>query len=273
MSIICNDLIKHIEKLCPEDLAFDWDNVGLIIGDRNQTVNKVLIALDPIEEVIDEAIACEADMIITHHPLFIPKFNGAINSITKDTHLGTLIYKLIKSNISLYCAHTNLDIAKGGINDTLAETLGLLDIKSLETEYDSNPFNNKGKDYGIGRIGKLEDAIKVSQFANIVKSKLNIKSIRIIGDINKLVQNIAVCSGSGMGCISSVIRSNADILVTGDVKFHEAQNALSNKICVIDAGHYDTEKIMVSSISKYLRGFKELEIFESKIDGNPFNTI
>ena len=120
MSIKCIDVIKHMEKLCPTNLALEWDNVGLIVGNKNQDISTILFALDPTKDVIDEAIRLGADMIITHHPLFIPKFMGPLSRINTDTNLGRLIHKLIKSNISLYCAHTNLDIAVGGINDVLA---------------------------------------------------------------------------------------------------------------------------------------------------------
>lgn len=266
MSIKCNKICEHIETLCPKNLTEEWDNVGLLVGDPEQEVQKVLVALDATPEVILEAIKEKVDMIVTHHPLFIPQFSGPIKSITTDSLIGKAVITLVRNNISLYCAHTNLDIATGGVNDVLGNTLGLekLNLLQITTDDGSN---------GIGRIGILPEETELGEFAKVVKQRLKLETIRLIGDAKVKVQKVALCSGSGMSMLNIVAESKADVFVTGDVKYHEAQEALAIGINIIDVGHYQSENIIVPVLSKYIEKMGGVEVIESRIDGNPFKVL
>ncbi|WP_058486358.1 Nif3-like dinuclear metal center hexameric protein [Defluviitalea phaphyphila] len=260
MSVKCKKIIEELNKLAPEYLAEEWDNVGLMIGDIDQEVNRVLIALDAIPEVIEEAIKEKVDLIITHHPfIFKP-----LKSITKNDAIGQSIYSLIKNNIGVYSAHTNLDIAFGGTNDTLANLLELENISVLK-EIDN---------YGMGRIGNLKNACTLEEYAKFVKEKLKISNIRVVGNPTKVINIVALTTGSGISYIQEAVNKKADLFITGDVKFHDAQKAKELGIALIDAGHYGTENIIIPVIKKYLENInkedKKLEIIVSKINGDPF---
>lgn len=264
----CNDIIDHIEKFCPTEMAEDWDNVGLLVGDYSKDIKKVLVALDAIDRVIDEAIENGIDMIVTHHPLFNPKWNQ-IRNITTDETLGRAIHKLIKNDICLYSAHTNLDMAKGGINYILAGLIELTDIDVLEVHSDEGADEK----YGIGKVGQLKEEITLSQLAIRVKQMLNLDFVRIIGDGNKGVKKVALCSGSGMSLMKSVLKNKVDVFLTGDVKYHDAQTALDSGMCIIDAGHYGTENIIIPVLKDYLSKLNGIQVIESKVNGEPFKVI
>ncbi|NLI90402.1 MAG: Nif3-like dinuclear metal center hexameric protein [Epulopiscium sp.] len=261
MSVKVEELIKELNNLAPEDLAMDWDNVGLQVGSLNSSVSKVLLALDASPMVIKEAIEEEVDMIITHHPMIF----SSLKTITEDSLLGNRIYKLIRNNISLYVMHTNFDAAFGGTNDILANKIGLYDLKVI------NPDENG---IGIGRIGNIKET-SIKNLASIIKEKLGLSNIRIIGNLDRKVSKVAICTGSGMSFIDHVAKE-ADVFITGDVKFHDAQRARDLGLTVIDAGHYGTENIAMPNIKSYMKGFAKennIEIVISKINDDPFITI
>ncbi|NLK97913.1 Nif3-like dinuclear metal center hexameric protein [Defluviitalea saccharophila] len=268
MSLTCKRIIEELNKLAPEYLAEEWDNVGLMLGDMEQEVRRILIALDAIPEVIKEAIEEKVDLIITHHPfIFKP-----IKHIRKDHVLGKSIYDLIQNNIALYSAHTNLDIAFGGTNDVLAQILELENITVL-SELDLKSRNSEEK-YGMGRIGTVKRSYTLDEFARFVQGKLKLPNIRIVGESNHIINKVALTTGSGVSYLQDAVNKKADVFITGDVKFHDAQRALQLGIALIDAGHYGTENIIVPILKEYLEKLKEpehsLEILTSKVNGEPF---
>ncbi|HHW67311.1 MAG TPA: Nif3-like dinuclear metal center hexameric protein [Epulopiscium sp.] len=268
MSLTCKKIIEELNKLAPEYLAEEWDNVGLMIGDMDQEVKRILIALDAIPEVVNEAIAEKADLVITHHPfIFKP-----LKNIRKDHILGKCIYDLIQNNISVYSAHTNLDIAFGGTNDVLAQILELENISILsELEFKGQDIEAK---YGMGRIGTLKRSYTLDEFAKFVQDKLKLPNIRIVGASNHLVNKVALTTGSGMSYLQDAVNKKADVFITGDVKFHDAQRALQMGISLIDAGHYGTENLIVPVIKEHLEKMQKpdhaLEILISKVNSEPF---
>lgn len=268
MAVKCSEIIGKMEEWAPKNLAESWDNVGLTVGNPETSIHKVLVALDVTPEVIEEAITEKAGLIITHHPMILFQ---KIKSITTDTPLGRKLYRLIGNNIAAYAAHTNLDIAKGGTNDVLAKRIGLTNVQILE----ETSRNEKGVAEGIGRMGDLPDAMKFGQLASLLRERLGLDSIRLVGRADKLVKRIGLCTGSGAEFLETAYRQGADAYITGDIKFHEAQRALEMGICVADATHYASETLIVPVIAQYLKNVAEqskwtLEIVESKTDGQTF---
>ena len=257
MSIACQKIMELMEDWAPENLAEDWDNPGLCIGSPQEAVSKVLVALDDTEDVIDEAIRQKANLIVTHHPFL---FRG-IKKIREDQPTGRKIYKLIDNNIGVFSAHTNLDVAEGGTNDCLARLIGLCEIKALEE--------------GIGRIGVLEQETSFIEFANLVKRKLFLDSMRIVGKGDCFVKRVALCTGAGIEFLDKEKKEGADVYITSDFKYHEAQAAEEKNICLIDATHYASEVLIVPEISSYLK--KNLqdacEVLISSVNGQPFSNI
>ena len=261
MPITVEDIIDELNSLAPIHLAQEWDNVGLQIGSKDQEVSKILLALDATTNVVDEAIGKGVDMIITHHPIIF----SPLKNIILDNPKGNNIYKLIRNNISLYVMHTNFDTAFGGTNDVLAAVIGLDDVEVL------NPDDNG---MGIGRIGKT-NSITIEELTNKLKSKLNISHARVVGEPGTKISKIAICTGSGMSFMKSVV-GKADVLITGDVKFHEAQEARDLGIAIIDVGHYASENIAMPSIKKYLDDLAQennIDVLLSNINDDPFTTI
>lgn len=271
MAIKCEKIMKYMKEIAPEHLAEPWDNVGLLVGDKNSTVKKILVSLDATNEVIDEAIQIGANLIITHHPLSI----SHMKKVTSDV-LGGRIYKLIKNNIGVYSAHTNFDVVFGGTNDILAERLGIKNIEILEPAYES--LENRKKSYGIGRIGILENEISLSDYTEIVKSRLNISAINVVGDISRKIKKVAVCAGSGCDYLEIAIKKGSDLYICGDIKYHKAKEAEEAGICCIDATHYASEVISLPILIEYLQSKNQeekwnIEIVCSKINGQPFTIL
>lgn len=344
------DIIGILERYFPLHLAEDWDNVGLQVGSAGRETEKIAVALDLTHEVLDQARREGAQMIITHHPLI---FKG-LKNIRTDGPTGSLIRQLIQADISLYTAHTNLDNAPAGLNQVLAEHLGLSDIEPLsltaagrreslyklvvfvpgthveevrqainnagagfigrysdcsyrsagigtfkpgtgtkpylgqpghleeveeyrleticpsrllqatlgamqaahpyeEVAYDVYRLENQGRVYSPGRKGILPEPMTLGHLARQVSRQLAERGVRVVGDPDRQVQRAAVVSGAGASFIGELFRQPVDVLITGDLKYHEAREAAAHGLAVIDAGHQATEEIAVSYLCRLLQ--------------------
>lgn len=234
MSVNVADIIKIMEEIAPPAMAEDWDNVGLMLGRRCKAVKKLLLALDITGEVVQQAIAQKADMIITHHPLI---FRG-LKRVTDNEWQQELLLTLAEKGIAVYSAHTNLDCVSSGVNDVLAKKLYLDSVDVLDS------------DNGLGRIGVVS-ACSLHEFAAMVKKVLRADYVAV-GDAGKQVHKVAVCGGAGSDLISLALLCGADTLVTGDIKYHEAQQAVFSGLNVIDAGHQPTELPVMDDLADRL---------------------
>ncbi len=261
----CIDIANIMEKIAPTSLAESWDNVGLIMGNNDQVINKIMIALDATEEVVLETVHQKCDMLITHHPFIYSK----INRITNETPMGRKILMLLKNNISVYSAHTNLDKSEGGVCDILCNLIGLTDIRVIKDENGSN---------GFLRIGKLPKPISISALASNAIENLQTTYITSTADKNKIIETVAVASGSGMSLVKEVLNLNADLFITGDVKYHDAIDAYEMGLPVMDITHYAGEIDIVNELKRLLEAeFKEIgdscEIVCSLSSRPPFQVL
>ncbi len=362
------DVIRLFEKWVPKHYAESWDNIGLQVGAKEQKVNKLMITLDVVEGVVDEAIEKNVDFIISHHPLL---FKGLTHIDFQDPK-GRVVKKLIQHDIAVYAAHTNLDVANGGVNDLLAQRLEMTNTKVLvptveeqllkfivyvpkthlkyvvhalgdagaghignyshctfrtagtgafkplegttpflgnqgeieevdeykvetiikksqlspvlqaaekahpyeEMAYDLVPLSNKGKQEGLGRIGKLSKPMKLSEYAEVVKRNLNIPALRYVGDQDQVIKKVAVLGGSGKGYIDVARNAGADLYITGDLTFHEAQDAEEAGLCLIDPGHH-VEEVMKEGVKDYFLANldalpEKIEVEISSLSTDPF---
>ena len=250
------DIIDKLDNHSPIEAALDWDNVGLLVGDSAAEVNSIYIALDATDEVITHAIASNADLLLTHHPLI---FSG-LKRITTDNFIGRRVIKLIQNNISYAAFHTNFDVF--GMGDEVASKLKLIDCVPLDITYE---------DEGIGRIGSAPAPVNLRQLAEDVKDKFDIDAVNVYGDLDSKVQRIAVCPGSGKSEIDAAIRGGADVLITGDISHHTGIDSLAQGLSVIDAGHYGLEHVFIGYMYDYLSGIN-LTIHTEPIK-NPFVTL
>ncbi|MDF2854408.1 MAG: hypothetical protein K0Q87_259 [Neobacillus sp.] len=365
-----HEIIQLFEKFSPKGLAMEGDKIGLQVGRLSKKVDRVMIALDVLEEVIDEAIANNVQLIIAHHPpIFRP-----LKKVITDTVPGRMIEKLLKHDIAVYAAHTNLDVAEGGVNDLLADALGIeqtevlvptyekklkkivvfvpksnveqvidalgnagaghignyshcsfstdgngrflpgentnptigkqgqiesveevrietivpeLQLKKVvtamikahpyeEVAYDVYPVDNQGEVLGLGRIGKVNE-MTLAEFAETVKTALDVKTVRVVGDLNSKVKKVAVLGGDGNKYFMHAKFKGADVYVTGDIYYHTAHDAMMEGLNIIDPGH-NVEKIMKMGLTNVLKkmcmesGY-DVEIFPSKVNTDPFQII
>ena len=341
-----HDLIGILNRMYPPDLAEDWDNVGLQVGDPGAAVERIMVALDPSLKNLRAAIKQNCQLLLTHHPLI---FKPLKQISTNNTH-GLIIAEALRHNVAIVCAHTNLDSAPDGLNDWLAEALhlqhpdvlqpseqerffklvvyvphehknallqalfkggagqignydrcafsvegqgqfrpgagtnpylGTIGREELveearvetivpgrnlsrvlkhmhkahpyeEVAYDLFALHNRNSSAGLGRIGRLDAYIGLHAFAQHVKETLGCSGLRIVGDAAANINKVAVCSGSGSAALYAAKYSGADVLVTGDMKYHEAQTAQDLGINVIDAGHFATEAIVAAGLQAKL---------------------
>jgi len=254
--MIAKDVIAHLEENYPSKLAYDWDNVGLQVGREDQDINRVLVTLDVTIEVIKEAIAMDVDMIIAHHPMIF----RPLKQIKTNHVSGQMIEGLIKHDIVLYIMHTNYDIASSGMNQVLADTLGLKDQEILE-------FTTEEE--GLGRIGQIEP-VTLEQLADQIKDTFSLEHVRMIGKGKQEVKRIAIVGGSGSSVIDQAMSLNVDVLITGDITYHHALDMNMSGLAGIDPGHH-IEVIFVDALLKELTNkFKDILFVKSKIDTNPY---
>ncbi|ANB61225.1 Nif3-like dinuclear metal center hexameric protein [Anoxybacteroides amylolyticum] len=364
------EIIHLLEQFAPKHLAMEGDPIGLQIGSLNKPIQRVMVTLDVLEEVVDEAIKKHVDLIIAHHPpLYRP-----LKQIITDHAQGRIVEKCLKHDIAIYAAHTNLDIAIGGVNDWLSEALGLQEIDVLvptyeeslkklvvyvpdthahavreaignagaghignyshctfnsrgigtflpeeganpfigekgtleeveevrietifpaalqkkvvaamlkahpyeEVAYDVYPLENKGRTWGLGRIGYLPEEMTLRAFAEHVKKALDVQAVRVVGDLQDKVKRVAVIGGDGNKYIRHAKMSGADVYVTGDVYYHVAHDAMALGLHIVDPGHY-AEKVMKQGLVRFLEqqiGEKwDVSIFASAVHTDPFTFV
>lgn len=259
MSVKCSSIMSYMEGLAPRSLAEDWDNVGLLLGNKDRDVGRILTCLDVTPAVVQEAEAGKVDLIISHHPFI---FSG-LKRIREDEVPGGLIYRLIRADIAVFSAHTNLDFAKGGLNETLALRVGLSDIKGLE---------KRGAEIPYGNVGLLGESVTLPQFVEKVKTQLGLDHVRVIGEVESVRRVGVFCGSFDKGIIDSLIGEKVDVLLTGDVKHHDALALLEGGICTIDAGHYGTESLIGDRLVELLSSeFPDIQILRSEMEKPPVN--
>ncbi len=346
MPVKVAELVTLLESFAPPALAEEWDNVGLLTGRSDRAVTKVLLALDVTPEVVGQAVSVGAEMIISHHPLIF----SPLKSLAETNWHTRMLAMIIKNELAVYSAHTNLDMATDGVNDVLAKKLSLLNVEKLHTgkyeelhkiavfvplshaevvatamtqkgaghignysdctfqmqgtgtfrplegsspfigqngqlekvkeikietivnanrqqeviaamlaahpyeevAYDIYTLLNKNHSEGLGRIGELPDELDTREFAKFVKVALDIEHILYV-DAGKPVKKVAVCGGAGGDFLKYAIQAGVDLFLTGDVKYHTAQEALLSDISIVDAGHQGTEKHIMPVLAEKIK--------------------
>ena len=250
------DIAKLIESKFPEDYAMDGDNVGLLAGDENTEVTKILVCCDVDEYVADEAASVGANLIISHHPrMFHP-----INRLDESNPEQRTLRKLIKNDIALYTAHTNLDVGRGGINDYMADMLGLKNTQVIEVVCEKD-----GEYHGYGRFAKLDVPVTLKQMLDKCKQVFDLDGCRYVGNFDDEINTVAINTGGGAGIMDLCLCLKADLFITGDVKYNPARDAYERGMDIIDVAHYDTEKITMDFFAEFFANeAPEIEVIKSK---------
>lgn len=216
------DVAEWMDALYPPALKEDWDRVGLICGDRGEAVTKILLAVDPCEAVVDEALEWGADMVVTHHPLFL----RGTSFVSTDTAKGRVVHRLIRASVALFNAHTNADSARLGVAEALAEAAGL----SANTWRPLQPLRDH-PELGIGRVGPLSQPYTVGEIAERLSELLPASPAGILigGDLDRQVRVLAVSGGSGQSLLEAAREAGADAFVTADLRHHPASDFLEQE--------------------------------------------
>lgn len=259
----CGELIRRIEQEIPLEAAEGWDNPGLQVGRREAEVRKVYLALDATDEVVEHAVAWGADLLITHHPLLIE----GIRRINSDDFHGRKILKMAEHHLAHYAMHTNFDVCR--MARACSSRLGLTDQQILEVTGE----NERGEAQGIGTVGLLPRSMTVRECCELVKRSFGLTSVRVFGDLNRMVQRAALCPGSGKSLLPQVFEKGAEVYITGDIGHHDGIDAVDQGLAVIDAGHYGVEHIFMEEMEQYLQErFPELTVEREK-EKNPFAVL
>ena len=267
-------LMLAVEELWPESLAEEWDEVGLVAGHPSAPISRVMFAVDPTLEVIDEAIEWGAGLLITHHPLLLK----GVTSVAANTPKGKAVHRLIESGTALLTVHTNGDSAVGGVSDVLADALGLENVTPL------TPAANGLPEEGIGRVGDLAEAMSLGDFAARVYGILPSVAggVRVSGDRDGLVRRIAVCGGAGDSLFDEVRASSADLYVTADLRHHPASEAreaaVNGRPYLIDVSHFASEWLWLPAAADALGNVLtdqglDVEIRVSSTNSDPWDFI
>ncbi|MBQ8360149.1 MAG: Nif3-like dinuclear metal center hexameric protein [Oscillospiraceae bacterium] len=243
-----SDILKFIESVAPPALKLEGDNVGMLCGRAGKEVKTVLVALDPFVSVCKEAQEVGADLLVTHHPLI----HGAISAVTDGSPVGRAIFTLIANDITAINAHTNLDCADGGVNDTLAKRVGLNNIEKISAD-----------PHGLLRQGQVTQQ-SLEDFLPKVKQALGCAGLRYV-DGGKPVQRVAVGGGSCGSELATVAKAGCDTFVTADIKYNQFWDAKMLGINLIDAGHFYTENPVVAVLAgKIQAAFPNIQVKISK---------
>jgi len=263
------NIFDLLEEMAPSSLAEEWDTVGLQIGNADLAAKGVIVALDPSLNAIEATAEEGFNLLLTHHPLFF----GNINSIDMATAFGKSIKAAVDHNVTIFSAHTNLDSARGGLNDMLADILRIynsLPLKPLRRSALGNA--------GLGRIGEMRDAVRLEEVASSVKERLGLNAIRVMGNYDAELRTVAICAGSGGDLLEDAFNYGADLYMTGDIKYHHARKAEELGIALIDFGHFSSEKRAMKSFAHRIG--QELRAMDIRIpvkefceEHEPFRTI
>lgn len=262
--MLIKDIFKRFDEIIPIENSEDWDNSGEQIKFSSEVVNRVLTTLEVTNEVIDEAISRKCNLILSHHPLVFSN----INTISDEHPKQKMIMKLISNKISVYSAHTNYDISEGGTSDYLTKQFDLNEVGVIpDTD-------------GFAMQGMLKTEMKLEEFIKLACEVTNtpIKEVRFTGDTEKTIRKVGLCAGAGSEFVLNAFNVGCDTYITGDVKYHTAQDSLDLGISVVDMGHFHTEKsFAVQAANIYGSQIKlidnSIEFIPSEVDVNPFSML
>ena len=245
------DIIKVIEEFAPLSVQEGWDNSGLCVGSPEDEVTSVLLALDCTPALVDEAVACGADMIVTHHPLI---FSG-LKKISPDDQVGEAVIKAIRAGISIYAAHTNADKVIEGVSGAMAAKLGLQNVTILDEDGDGT---------GLGVVGDLPQPMTSEEALALVKDKFGLKVVKSSAPMDAMISRVAMCGGSGGSLIGAARKSGAQLYISGDISYHNFFTP--DGFMIMDIGHYESEIEIVDILFSLIK--KNFPTFAVRITQN-----
>jgi dinuclear metal center YbgI/SA1388 family protein len=261
-----NDVCELLEELAPVELAEEWDNVGLLVGEHSRTVSRVMTCLTLTPASVAEAVEQQADLVVTHHPLpFRP-----VGRITQDTVVGRMLLDLIAARISVFSSHTAYDSARSGINQQLAAGIGLQNVDPLMP----SPQPSQGHEVGAGRCGLVGQFQTLAELAVRLKAFLHVPHVRTVGDGSRSVQRVAVACGSGGSLLAAARQRECDCFITGETNFHTCLEAEASGMAMILCGHYASERFALEWLANHLsQQLPGVECWASRLERDPLQWV
>ncbi len=258
--MLIGQITDYLESIAPLQYQEPYDNAGLLTGNKQWEATGAVICLDSLVQVVDEAIEQKCNLVIAHHPII---FSG-LKKITGDHYIERAIIKAVKHDIAIYAIHTNLDnILEDGVNQKIAETLGLVDLALLSPKEDAQ--------VGSGLIGRLPQPMKQLAFIDYVRINMQTSCIRHTSLLDRKVEVVALCGGSGRFLLPAAIAQGADAFISADFKYHDFFEA-NDQITILDIGHYESEQFTISLLQELLNGkFANFAAHCTKVNTNPIN--
>ena len=243
------EIYKCLNQIAPFEYQEEWDNSGLLVGDMDAEVERILVTLDVTDEVVEQAVQAKADLIVSHHPLIF----SPITKINSEDFITARILKMANNKINYIAMHTNMDAT--GLSDVANEVLKIKKERAIEVN-----INQNDPKIGMGSIGKFtndngkEVDIMLREAVIRTKEGFGLNIVKVYGDLDSIISRVAVCTGAGKSMIEECIKEKCDLLITGDMTYHAALDAVARGLNIIDASHYGTEIIFVD----LLRAFFEM---------------
>ncbi len=261
-----SEVMAEMQAFAPIELAESWDNVGLLVGDPAWPVERIMTCLTVTPESAAEAVRESVDLIVTHHPM---PFH-ALKRLTPESLPGRLLLELIASRTAVYSPHTAFDSAPSGINQRLAEGLGLQAIRPLILANDAKTQAA----VGAGRWGELAPAASLAEVAARLKQFLGVATLSVVGDFETSIQQVAVACGSGGSFLAAAIEQQCDLLVTGETTFHTCLEAQATGVALLLPGHFASERFALECLAEHLAGcFPDVQIWASREERDPIAQI
>jgi dinuclear metal center YbgI/SA1388 family protein len=252
---------RLLETIAPVRLAADWDNVGLLVGDRLRPVTRLMTCLTITGPVVDEALDGKVDLVVAHHPLPFRQFKR----LTTDTHEGRLVWRLATAGVSIYSAHTAFDSAATGINQAWAEGLGLKNVSPLEAIRASDD-----PAIGVGRMGEVAGGATLGELVGRVKQLLKIDGLHMVGAPDRKAKRVGIACGSAGDLLDAAIAERCDTFITGEARFHTVLEAEAAGTAMILVGHYASERFGMERLAEQLAAaLPDVTVWASKRESDP----
>lgn len=267
-----NDILKFLSEYAPAELAEDWDNTGLLIGQRDDAVSSIMTCLTLTPDVAEEAVSKGASLVVTHHPILF----RAVQRLTDETSEGRMLLSLIRAGVAVYSPHTSYDSAYEGINRQLAASLNLTDVRPLRvvggvTDSESPAESIEADEpVGSGRFGDLPDAVSLAEFVEQVKQALGIDNTWFVGDSSATIRRVGIACGAAAEFMNDAAREGCHVLLTGEARFHACLEARTCGISLVLPGHYPTERPAMENLAELLTlQFSDLDVWASDVEFDP----
>ena len=264
--MLLNEILNFLSDLAPIELSEDWDNTGLLIGQKDDSVNSIMTCLTLTPDVAEEAVAKGASLVVTHHPILF----RAVKKLTDESSEGRMLLSLIRAGVAVYSPHTSYDSAFEGVNRQLADSLNLINVQPMRTIDGAISSESDNEPTGSGRFGDLPNAVSLAEFVTLVKQALGIQNTWFVGDSESTIRRVGIACGAAAEFMGDAARLGCDVLLTGEARFHACLEARTRGIALVLPGHYPTERPAMENLAERLsQQFPDITVWASSVEADP----